>query len=378
MNRPIILGLSPHICDFYRKDARQLFADTGGNTGNLAFIYAVTKHVPDAKFMHWGASPAEMRAAGDVIVLPLANQLGKHTDLGAHAERLEAFGLPVIGLGLGAQAASAHADIELTEGTMRWLQALVRLSPTGAPNLAVRGHYTKTQITRLGMPDVAVVTGCPSNFINLHGDIADSIAKGFARRPTRIAVAAGIPYIKQLAEIERNLIEMVSETGGAYIVQHGLEMLQLARNEFANIAPETLSLCHKYMRPHDTIEEFMSWCRKYSYAFYDLPSWMDFLRRFDVVIGTRIHGAMLAIQAGVPAACIAHDSRTMEMCETMGVPVRHYTEINEKITKNNVFDYFSFDPEAYRATRRQLQSAYVGVLKAADLRMPRALEVSAA
>jgi hypothetical protein len=373
MRRPIILDGNPYISDYYRKNTKTLFAETGGNSGNLAFMFAVANHVNTPRFLSWATPAREVREAGDIIVLPLANQLGSHTDLGRAAERLEEFNLPVIGLGLGAQAKTSAMDIELKPGTEQWLRTLARLSPSGGPNLGVRGAYTQAQIARLGLPDAAVVTGCPSNFINTYDDLAASVARGFQRKPRHIAVNAGIPYIPALANIERNLADIVTLSGGAYIVQHGLEMLQLARNDFDGMQPEVLEACRSYVMPTRTMDEFKAWCRQYAYAFYDVRSWMEFARRFDFVVGTRFHGAMLAIQAGVPAACIAHDSRTQEMCETMGIPVRHYTEIQGALTQHNVMDYFTFDADRYREARYALCTRYLDVFHAADVQVSNSL-----
>src|ERR1700728_3615219 len=113
MRRPILLGAAPYLVDYYRKDAKCLFDETGGNTGNLAFMYAVAQQVPSARILHWGPPIQEIRAAGDVIVLALANQLGKHTDLGKAAARLQEINLPVVGLGLGAQAPTSDVDVQL-------------------------------------------------------------------------------------------------------------------------------------------------------------------------------------------------------------------------------------------------------------------------
>jgi hypothetical protein len=96
----------------------------------------------------------------------------------------------------------------------------------------VRGAFTKAQIAQFGLDDAATVIGCPSHFINTSNDIAACIAEGFTRRPRVIGVSAGIPYIPHLATLERDLAKMVTRSGGAYIVQHDLAMLQLARNEF--------------------------------------------------------------------------------------------------------------------------------------------------
>lgn len=368
MRRPIILGGNPYVADVYRKDAESLFNDTGGNTGNLAFLYALATHLPSSTpILHWGASPEQVRAAGDILVLPLANQLGSHTNLEHAAERLSLFNLPVLGIGLGAQADAQSVDVTLQDGTMNWLRALAEGAPSANPNVGVRGAYTKGQIERFGFDHTSVVTGCPSNFINTSDDIGARVAEGFGKRPERIAVMAGIPFIPKLGKLEQELSAIVTATGGAYIVQHGLEMLRLARNEFDLLKPETLELCRSYIAPSLSLSLFRSWCRQYAYAFYDARMWMDFVTRFDFVVGTRFHGAMLAIQAGVPAACITHDSRTQEMCETMGIPSRHYTEIDVPLTKDNVMDFFSFDPEKYRSTRSDLLRRYVGIYQDAEV-----------
>lgn len=76
---------------------------------------------------------------------------------------------------------------------------------------------------------------------------------------------------------------------------------------------------------------------------------------------------MIAIQAGVPAGCITHDSRTQEMCETMGIPHRHYSEINGKITSENILDLFDFNAENYRNTRQLLLKKYLGIYDSAEV-----------
>ena len=79
--------------------------------------------------LSWDSLPSQVRAAGDIIILPLANQLGNHTDLTDLALKLEEIDLPIIGVGLGAQAASSDVDIELVSGTERWLRTIVHLRP---------------------------------------------------------------------------------------------------------------------------------------------------------------------------------------------------------------------------------------------------------
>jgi hypothetical protein len=348
-------------------DSRQLLSATGGNTGNLAFQFAISNHLAGpVPTLSWDAPAKQIRDAGDILVLPLANQLGAHTDLSRLAARLDEINLPVVGVGLGAQAKLLGVDIQLTSGTEEWLKALVRLAPNGGANIGVRGEYTQGQILRYCPGAATVVIGCPSNFINMTDDIASRIAAGFTRRPKLIAVASGIPYIPALARIEQDLASIVTNTGGAYIVQHGIEMLQLARNEFDQMAPGVLDICHRYIAPELSLEDFKAWCRRYAYTFGGVWAWMDFLKRFDFVIGTRLHGAILALQAGVPAGCIAHDSRTLELCQTIGIPVRRYSDIGS-LNANNVLEYFEFDKQQFIETRRELLRRYLGVYQSAEI-----------
>ena len=344
-----------------------MFSETGGNTGNLAFRYAVHSHLVNPAMMAWGASPDAIRAAGNVIVLPLANQLGRHTDLGTQATKLAEIGLPVVGIGLGAQVNSFNVDVELSAGTRAWLEVVTSLSTTGNTNLGLRGEFTYTQLEKLGFAGTGLVMGCPSNFLNLHDDIISAVTSGFSRSPSRIAVAAGIPYVKGLDRIEQNLTHLVTETNGAYITQHDISMVQLSRRGFAALDPAKFKMYREYIYPEKSDQEFKSWLDNYAYAFFDVRPWMDFLRRFDFVIGTRFHGIMLAIQAGVPAACIAHDSRTLEMCQTMNIPVRHHSEITQSITLKNILGYFSFDGEKYRENRGLLLKNYLRILSEAEL-----------
>jgi hypothetical protein len=369
LRKPVIIEGNPFIADAYRKSSSALLEEVGGNTGNLAFRYAVNDQFLNASHRSWSNSANEIRDVGDVVVLPLANQLGKHTDLGSLAVQLREIGLPVVGVGLGAQSNEIGDDVWLTDGTHEWLKTILSLRVDGEPNIGVRGEYTKSQIERWGYTDSVVVTGCPSNFINLSDDIAAQVSAGFKRKGRRIAVAAGIPYISGLAKLESQLADIVTLTDGAYIVQHDLEMLQIARNDFDSMGPGLFELTHDYVQPFLTADEFRSWCRRYAFALLDVRYWMDFLKRFDFVVGTRFHGVMLAIQAGVPAGCIAHDSRTFEMCETMGVPVCRANEINGAVTQSNIRDLFSFDAEAYKAKRRRLASAYCSIARGAGLRL---------
>ena len=368
MRRPVILAGSPRIEDLFLKDTTTLFDETGGNTGNLAFRYGLASHTKDVLFSHWGAPVDELRAAADVLLLPLANQLGPHTDLGNLADRIEAFGLPVVGIGLGAQAASADVDVTLTEGTERWLRTMIAHAPSDAPNIGVRGAYTQQQIARFGLGDKVAVTGCPSNFINMHDDVAKQLAEGYAAVPRHVAVTAGIPYIPRLRELEHSLAQLVTDTGGAYVVQHGKEMLHLARNEFELMGTEKLELCRDYVRPELDDAAFKAWCRQYALRLLrragldGLPAPLRLRRRHPVPRRDARDPGRRPGRRHRPRQPDARDvhhhghPRALRLARCEG-----------PLTPERLPELFPFDAEQFLAKRRALHGSYSQILQDAQI-----------
>lgn len=371
------MGSSAGLDHAYRMGADELNARLGGNTGNLAFVHAIARHLQGAQVVPWHVTGTELRVMADLVVIACANQLGPHVDLGAQANNLEAAGLPVIGLGLGAQAASRTEEVQIPPGTRRWLEVIAAHAPSDAPNIGVRGDFTLAQLERMGLGRRAAVIGCPSNFITLDGDVAGLVAARAAMPVQRVAAAVGQPHWPRLAEIERAMLDLVDATGGSCVVQHDLLMVRLGQGEFADISPHGFELLRSYFRPALDDEAFALWCRRTMLCFGNVPSWMRWLAQHDFVIGPRFHGLMLGIQAGIPAGCIAHDSRTAELCETVGIPFLDAEQVPPRLTTEALPELFPFDAADYRARRRRLAAAYAGVLRGAGVDFdPRLEEVA--
>jgi hypothetical protein len=90
---------------------------------------------------------------------------------------------------------------------------------------------------------------------------------------------------------------------------------------------------------------------------------MDALRSCDFAVGARIHGVMLAIQAGVPGGVIAHDSRTLELSQTMAIPVRPAKEIPANLGLADLYRLFEWNVSAFAAARERLRSVYLDLLR---------------
>jgi polysaccharide pyruvyl transferase WcaK-like protein len=261
----------------------------------------------------------------------------------------------------------------LPKGTLEWLsQVAMRAPAPGYPNISVRGTRSLEALAHYGFDKHAVVLGCPSLFINPNPELGASIAKRLGRI-NRIAVAAGHQEWTELATLEASLARIVTRTGGSYIAQSEFEMMALARADFAQLSRADLLACRDYVAPEMDLDEFVQWSHRYATVFFHVPAWIEHYRHFDFVIGTRIHGVMLALQAGTPALCITHDSRTLEFCQSMGLPYVEASEVARGIDIGDIRDLYKFDAAEFDRNRRSLGKRYVEFLVQNGLHVSEAL-----
>ena len=357
-DRVAVLWKFPNLGLYSNAGLEFLYNGIGHNNGNLAFVYAVVSHIKNpVKFFGWSTPAATLREHADIIVIPCANQLGKHTDYGDMATNLAKAGLPVVAIGLGAQADSYDRDIALTEGTKRWAETIARSNASPSSNIYTRGAYTTAQLDKLGITG-SITGGCPSYFINQAPGLGQTIATSWSRLPLprSISVCAGHQAWLNTRRIEHQLIALMMDpvAPGQYVVQSMAEMVKISRGVFDDIDPQALRAVHDHTVPHYSTEEFRTWCRNYVRSFYDVPAWMDSLRRYDLAIGTRYHGVALALQAGQMGLTITIDSRTRELCENTGVPHIEAAKLTSPITRTSLKNWLSLIPMPMTGIERRL------------------------
>lgn len=140
-------------------------------------------------------------------------------------------------------------------------------------------------------------------------------------------------------------------------------MMKLMRGEANNISEDELHALRSHVCPHLGIGAFIRWIRLHGRVFFNVGEWIEHCKQFDFVIGTRIHGVVVALQAGVPALCIVHDSRTLELCTTMKVPYVRADAVARGIRRESLLSLCAFDGPEFDANRRSLCGRYVGFLQ---------------
>jgi hypothetical protein len=359
MNKIFTFGLMESVPNSADLGTKDVYNKVGHNTGNLAFHYAINRLIGAVpRTVPWGASPEDIDAAGNLAIMPCANQLGPHMDMKGLAETFSNIQSKVVAIGLGAQADANLGMPVLPQGTIDWLHQLVEKSPSKNPNITVRGDFTKSVLDHYGVGNSAVSLGCPTLFINKSRDLGERLEDLYKKTPRKVAIAAGHPNWKALSVLESSLVRIMEDTRGAYIVQATDELVALSRNDFSYVKPEYIEALKSYLKLNLIGPQFLDWIRQYFISFYNIPAWMEYLRRFDFIVGARIHGVMLGIQAGVPGLCIAHDSRIRELCEKCKIPYVLAEDVKNGIVLSDLVELSRFDGKEFDKNRLNISEQY--------------------
>ena len=122
------------------------------------------------------------------------------------------------------------------------------------------------------------------------------------------AMAAGATYIGQSSHFEYDLTRLPPISNLAELPP---ELAVLMTPGLRNVLSDGRL----------ALKEFHDWLRRRFFQFYTMDAWFEKLGQgFDFSMGTRFHGNMTAMLAGVPALWLVHDNRTQEFCTHLGLP----------------------------------------------------------
>lgn len=381
-----LLGLKPEI-DSAHLPTEVVSRKCGANTGNLVVSFALCRQLGFPEVVDISAGPKQLNRSGHIGLVQGANQLGAHFN---DARWFEPVGeidiaLAIVGVGIQgpliqghqARCRKAAPEVDVPAAALDWLARIAECAPTSAPNIGLRGSMTQEVLAKHGFVEGVEVVGCPSLFINPNPHLGAAIVAN-AGTPERIAVLAGNTAWRDLQPTEAHLARLVGKTSGSYIGQHGTGMMEITRGEAERLPKDDLLRCRDYICPNMSVEKFKAWCRTHGNLFFSVPAWLEHYRRFDLVVGARLHGVVLALQAGVPALCIAHDARVLELCCTMGIPHVLPAQVGRGISLKDLAELATFDADEFDANRRALCRKYVDFLRGNGLTVVQWLEELAA
>ena len=370
-------GTTGHVPGLAFMDTTTAMRRVGNNCGNLVFQYAVCRLLDEpVKVIGFDTSwnPNAIREAARVLVVPSANFLREGADFSGFVDFLESVELPLVFIGLGAQA----DDFDKTSFDFHpSILRLIDLIRERSKSVSVRGDFTARVLERFGITNFEI-TGCPSNFINPSDAFTDQIAAKLARPMHSFITHADEPWPKKpiKSDVERRLVYW-TQSGRAIMVQQSVPgMITYLRqnNPFSTEAVgenfET-SLARTLM-PGADIETFREFVAVKLRTYVSVDQWIEDSAKFDFSVGLRLHGNMAAWQGGTPALWITHDSRTRELADTMALPNIGIEDFLEHCgTVKQAWERVEFDAGAYRARRGELLGRLERVLAASGIALAR-------
>jgi hypothetical protein len=312
----------------------------GTNTGNLIFSDAAHKILttPRADVVSNGikaiASEADrINEEYDVFVVPLANAFRPtfERSLTRLTRLIEKLRIPVVVLGVGAQANLAYDTTRLKpmESTVRQFVTAVL---DRSASIGVRGECTEQYLKGLGFRDVEVI-GCPSMF--MHGEsftVHKRVESLTPESPISVNGAHSAVHSYGLDAIIRQAHQRYPNL--RFIGQNLLEAELLHWRETSHASGAQTS-----MPTHPSHPMY----REGKVRLYvDPATWISELRAFDFSFGSRIHGNIAALLAGVPSTVLCSDSRTLELCRYFEIPHRKISEIPQNIDPAELYEAADF------------------------------------
>ena len=357
----VMVGTPGFVRDPARLDDATLLRVLGENAGNLMFQYAASRIVA-APQIHVGLSETpytetESLRSARALVFPAANHLRLGADWTGLNDYLEKAGLPLVILGLGAQAPTGEESATIAAlRSDAHVRRMVDILRDRAVFVSVRGEFSARVCDALGLRDVHVL-GCPSVFLNSDPQLGQKLQARIAALPDvpgrlRLAMTAAAPFeISAQAErcdLERRLFDWTKAAQGLYIQQSGgISVLRAARGQWHLLEPGPRKSIAAILAPQmDPVEVWAFLCRAARFPL-SAPEWIAELAGCELVLGSRVHGNLAAIAAGVPGVIVAHDSRTAELAQCMHLPQLQAADVMATARPKDLAARIAFDGAAF-------------------------------
>lgn len=253
---------------------------------------------------------ADVNRRFDVLVLGMSYEIAPETDCSYTVEVLKSIEIPVVVLGLSVvdEALSLSSLHPSVVELLRYLDA-------NASIFGVRAQRTQRWLATHGFEN-AEPLGCPS----LHKQFHSSPRISYERQKNvPISIATG-GYLLRDKDRGRLLCEVFAGEAATYILQEdiydiadGTHLESEQRSGSVEYDVEYIAGMAKEI--HGIEAPFVKY-----HLFNDMPSWRECLARHALYIGDRFHGAVAAIQAGLPAVVICKDVRSLELCDFYDIP----------------------------------------------------------
>lgn len=312
----------------------------GGNAGNKLFTFAVEQYLTknDINYFYYTGDESieDINERYDIVVLPLANIFNSHPVilqlLRKYTEIIRQLTIPIYIIGCGLQCSDYKEIGSLVNMIGKPVSEFLDAVYCTGGELALRGYATKKFLDKI-MSNSAEVTGCPSVY-----------QKGPNLQITNMKVEE-----KDFRPVINGNLKYLRKTYVLPAFDKYKNSIYLDQDEFAEwLYFKKLSSKDKFiwrLIRKKTYYGANLLCEDRIKLLYDIPYWLEYLQNegFNFSCGSRIHGNIAAILAGIPAMVIYRDARTRELAEFLELPCCRTLEGKELYEEYLKADYTCFN-----------------------------------
>lgn len=173
---------------------------------------------------------------------------------------------------------------------------------------------------KVGVKNVTVI-GCQSVYYAMSRNAPAEFRHRERTSRSTASITGGLNNTDMIEFCLKNQVDIIGQDEFA---EHQIALGRLSRDEF-------LGRTGSYVLPSSIrdgmnltvipLEDYHDYCLKHFHKFFEIEPWTEHIRKnYDFAFGTRFHGNVAALQAGVPALWMTHDTRTVELCRHFRLP----------------------------------------------------------
>jgi len=300
----------------------------------------------------------------DAYILPLADAFrpGFQRQMKGLTDAINKLKIPVVVIGVAVRAdyePDFNSGFEFDDLAYQFTKSVLDKGTV----VGVRGEITARYLSHLGFIPERDFTpiGCPSLYTY-------GLATKTRELPSKIRNLAvntnGYYNIGYINEFLRNTVDAVP---GCYLVQQiqaEYRDMYIGKRWIPALLSKRGDKSDKMVIKGAQLQDL--YVKDRVRYFFDVPSWINFMRPFDLFVGNRFHGSVAAILAGVPHVMVPFNARTRELTE-----YHHLTSLKPGEVKEgtSVLDYIDrLDFQSFSAHQEENLHHYTEFLNRNGLR----------
>lgn len=343
----------------------------GGNSGNLMFAYGVmnalkTEDTELSFNYNWSFTDreiAEINEKYDAYILPLADafRVGFKKQISGLTEAVKRLKIPAIVIGCAVRAdyePDFESGFEFDDLARDFMKAVLEKSTI----VGVRGELTGKYLSHLGFKEDRDFTpiGCPSLYTYGLSVKTREVPVDIKRLVVNTNGYYDVGFINDF------LLNTVEKFPGYYLVQQlqaEFRDMYIGKKWLPALLSKRGDKSDKMLIKGKLLRDLYKNDRvRY---FFDVPSWVSFMKQFDLFVGNRFHGSVAAVLAGCPHVMIPFNARTRELTEYHYLTSLKPDEIREG---TSILDYLdALDFQSFTRHQESNLSHYVDFLDANGL-----------